>query len=346
MPLPPIPLPPFPNVPPGPGVPPLLRRPTFPTPNVLGPNGPNAESPVLRSDSPAITHEAAHTRGPQWGLYDGSTAVVVADSVIEVERRAEQAIADYPIEGGGFQSYNKVARPYEMRLVFTRGGSDADRTAFLDSLEVALKSLTLYTVVTPEKSYPNANVTHIDYRRSQSSGATLITADVWVNEVRTAPNPSFTNTHQPTAQGTQQGGTVQTRLPTPAEADAGRVAALRAPVDDPLLAQAPSPALGGPAPMVTIPTQAAANQTFNAILSGQAAQLKVYQRATGLFVDLYVNDALIIGGVAALNAAMIVRTPYLGFLGDLAFVDTQGSEDPTFGGLGTRFALMHFAPAA
>lgn len=94
--------------------------------------------------------------------------------------------------------------------------------------------------------------------------------------------------------------------------------------------------------MLTIPLQPEANQTLNTIVAGQPATLKVYQRSTGLFVDLYVNDALIIGGVIAHDKTMIVREPYLGFAGDLSIVDTQGSEDPYYAGLGSRWAMLYF----
>ena len=54
-----------------------------------------------------------------------------------------------------------------------------------------------------------------------------------------------------------------------------------------------------------------------------------YENANPVFVDLYVNSTtLIIGGVIALNNVPIVRNSYLGFLGDLAVIDTQGEEDP------------------
>jgi hypothetical protein len=60
-----------------------------------------------------------------------------------------------------------------------------------------------------------------------------------------------------------------------------------------------------------------------------------------LFVDVYVNDALVIGGVAARNDDPIVRSAYLGFLGDLYFHDTQGASDPTYGTLGTSHVLLY-----
>lgn len=64
-----------------------------------------------------------------------------------------------------------------------------------------------------------------------------------------------------------------------------------------------------------------------------------------LYLDLYVNDALIIGGVLCLNANVIVRDAYLGFTGDLAFYDTQGTSDPVSTGLGGRYVLMYLEAA-
>jgi len=99
-----------------------------------------------------------------------------------------------------------------------------------------------------------------------------------------------------------------------------------------------------------IPIIATPNQTMTIPLSGQPCRINVYQKSTGLYVDLYVNDALIIAGIVALNRVKIVRDAYLGFVGDLAFYDTQGDQwgnpqDPDYTGLGTRWLLYYFSPA-
>jgi hypothetical protein len=39
-----------------------------------------------------------------------------------------------------------------------------------------------------------------------------------------------------------------------------------------------------------------------------------------------------------------VRDEYLGFIGDLAFFDTQGMTDPDWTGLGSRYILGYFFP--
>ena len=89
-------------------------------------------------------------------------------------------------------------------------------------------------------------------------------------------------------------------------------------------------------PLIATPSQALAIP-----LGGQPCQLRVYAKAFGLFVDVYVNDALIVGGVVARNLETIVRSKYLGFSGDLYFVDRAGRDDPRFESLGSRFALIY-----
>lgn len=97
--------------------------------------------------------------------------------------------------------------------------------------------------------------------------------------------------------------------------------------------------------MMTIPLAAVPSQTLNVVLAQQNCTLTIYQKITGLFIDVSINDVLIIGGVICENANRIVRSAYLGFIGDLAFYDTQGSGDPTFDELGARYQLVYLETA-
>ncbi len=96
--------------------------------------------------------------------------------------------------------------------------------------------------------------------------------------------------------------------------------------------------------MLVIPLQSVPSQTITATLNNQNTTIDVITKSTGLFVNVYVNSVLIIGGVQAENEVKIVRDAYLGFIGDLAFVDTQGADNPVYTGLGTRFILVYFTP--
>lgn len=93
--------------------------------------------------------------------------------------------------------------------------------------------------------------------------------------------------------------------------------------------------------MLIVPTKALASQVLQVSLASQSVTLKIYQTAYGLFMDVYVGNVLIIGGVICENLNRIVRSTYLGFIGDLAWFDTEGTSDPIYTGLGTRWQLLY-----
>lgn len=97
--------------------------------------------------------------------------------------------------------------------------------------------------------------------------------------------------------------------------------------------------------MEVIPLIATPSQTVSPSLNGQSTQINVYQKSTGLFCDVYVAGSLIIAGVICRNLNRIVRDLYLGFSGDLMFLDQQGSDDPYYTGLGSRWVLVYLAPS-
>lgn len=93
--------------------------------------------------------------------------------------------------------------------------------------------------------------------------------------------------------------------------------------------------------MLIVPLQPLPSQVVSVLLANQPCLIELDQKSTGMFLNLYVNDALIIGGVVCENLNRIVRSAYLGFVGDLAFVDTEGASDPVYTGLGSRFNLAY-----
>jgi hypothetical protein len=98
--------------------------------------------------------------------------------------------------------------------------------------------------------------------------------------------------------------------------------------------------------MMTVPLQPIPSQQINVLLNNQPTTLNVYAKAFGLFMDVYLNQTLVIAGVICLNLNVIIRDAYLGYLGDFAFYDTTGNgNDPTYTGLGTTYQLYYFAPA-
>jgi hypothetical protein len=154
--------------------------------------------------------------GPKWGVFnaDGSIALQ-PDSIISVDAKREWSVPNYPQEQGAFQSYNKVMLPLDSNVRMTKGGTDNDRYQFLITLSTLAKSLQTFKIGMPE-GHIIANVTIIrfDFRRTSTNGVGLLTVDVALREVLTAPSPAFTNTAAPSGADPQNGGAVQTQSPT------------------------------------------------------------------------------------------------------------------------------------
>ncbi len=93
--------------------------------------------------------------------------------------------------------------------------------------------------------------------------------------------------------------------------------------------------------MMLVPIQAVASQTVSVILGNQACQFNIYSKLGIVYMDVYVNNNPIILGVQCQVGNRIVRSSYLGFLGDLVYIDTQGSSDPSYSGLGSRWLLEY-----
>ncbi|KMK23093.1 hypothetical protein ABW11_21010 [Pluralibacter gergoviae] len=93
--------------------------------------------------------------------------------------------------------------------------------------------------------------------------------------------------------------------------------------------------------MQEISLQPSKSQEVRVSLGNQSCRIRLHQRSTGLYIDLWKNDAPVMQGVICLNCTRLVRYPYLGFRGDLVFVDTLGADDPAWDGTGERFKLYY-----
>jgi hypothetical protein len=98
--------------------------------------------------------------------------------------------------------------------------------------------------------------------------------------------------------------------------------------------------------MLIVPLQPVPNQTLTVLLANQNCRINVYQKFFGLYMDIAIGAAapILTGGVC-LDRNKMVRYSYLGFVGDLAFFDTQGTNDPTYDGLGSRYQLVYLEVA-
>ena len=188
----------FPNVPIAQGVPAVARSLLFPANST--------PEPELTGSGEEANADATR----QWGMFtqDGDFAIP-CDNVVAFEVGLEARISDYPVEKGGFGSYNKVQMPYDVRLIMTRGGTVEDRQDFVKAVQDAWQATELFNVVTPEGVYLDVNVVTVRQVRAADRGAGLLTMEVGLRKVRQTAKLTFTNTKEPSGAGQVKDGSVQ-----------------------------------------------------------------------------------------------------------------------------------------
>lgn len=153
-----------------------------------------------------------------WGIYLGGAPLILADTALSFEYRQQWSVSDYPVERGAFESYDKVQIPYDARFRFAKGGSEAERQAFVASIAAIAGTTTLYNIVTPEAIYISCTISHYDYSRKADNGLGLMQVDVWALEVReTATQQLTSSASNPVNAPQSNGGAVQTAAPTAAQ---------------------------------------------------------------------------------------------------------------------------------
>jgi len=93
--------------------------------------------------------------------------------------------------------------------------------------------------------------------------------------------------------------------------------------------------------MQTVPLQPVPSQSTKVVLGGQNCQILIYQKPQGCFVDINADGVDIVVGIIGRDAVPLVCREYTGFIGNLLFIDTQGSDDPSYDGLGSRWSLVY-----
>lgn len=93
--------------------------------------------------------------------------------------------------------------------------------------------------------------------------------------------------------------------------------------------------------MRRIPVEAVPSQHLNIVLGQQNCELLIYQKSGLVYVDVTVSGKTIIAASLARNRVRLVRGKYLGFVGNLMFVDTQGHDDPVYSGFSNRWILIY-----
>ena len=156
-----------------PGIPPLLS-------NQLGAAAATIAAPYIA--------QLLQINAPKWGIYDaaGKVQVLNPDSFLGIEYINSHRVSNYPVEKGSFAYYNTVQDPFSARVKMAIGGSENDRTNFLNTVDTLSTSLNLYTLVTPEKTYANVTIERYDYRRETNNGAGMLVVNIHFLEIRLA----------------------------------------------------------------------------------------------------------------------------------------------------------------
>lgn len=96
--------------------------------------------------------------------------------------------------------------------------------------------------------------------------------------------------------------------------------------------------------MLRIPLQPVPNQTLAVTLARQNAQIALRQNGPNMYFDLQLDGAYIVRTrICRDRQRLLLDAAYRGFVGDFAFIDTQGTEEPQFAGLGDRYQLVYLA---
>lgn len=167
-----------------------------------------------------------------WMILDDTGSIAIKpDTVAKFEYRNEGRVSDYPMEQGAFDSYNKVATPYQIRMLMVCSGLNyaqsaaqaitnalgigigqnfASRGDFLSTLDYMLATTDLFTIVSPDAIYKSVTLEHYDYRKESSDGATMLKVEAWFREIRVNAGATYSTSNSPSAAGPADLGTVHT----------------------------------------------------------------------------------------------------------------------------------------
>ncbi len=168
-------VPAFPDVPNVMGVPALIRR-AQPVLDAIG-YASSIDNKINRLLSPPVEET--------WGVFDDAgVKVLTPETFIGLEFRQESNVLEHPIEEGSFSTYNKVDSSFDASIVMATGGTNSDRAALLQQVEILIASLALYTIVTPEVTYESVTLCGYGFSRQQSNGSHQIVVSLRFKEIR------------------------------------------------------------------------------------------------------------------------------------------------------------------
>ena len=89
----------------------------------------------------------------------------------------------------------------------------------------------------------------------------------------------------------------------------------------------------------TIPLKQAPSQSVSILLDNQPCLIELRQLNGRQYLSLSLNGEVVCNSVLLVNRSRIIRAEYMGFIGELAVIDTQGDEPPQYTGWNERWLL-------
>ena len=206
-----MPLIPYPNIPALPGVPALARS-----------NNAQFVGAALNIAGQLLPNNLF---GQKYSIVDDAgKTVLVPNSFVSFEYKKEAKVPFYPIEQGGFQGYNKVQLPAEIRVTCAvtgsmtgllqsfdifklNGATPMGKTAFINQVNELITSVSVLTINTPNKNFPDYTLTHFDYRQESKMGAVMLIAQLYFQQIISVASTTVTTT-APSGASPQSNGQV------------------------------------------------------------------------------------------------------------------------------------------
>lgn len=154
----------------------------------------------------------------EWTLTDSDgNNVVEFTSFISLDAKIEHNVVSSAIEEGSFATYNKVAKPLQIRITLAVEGNDDEIGTAIDKLYNLSNSTKLLSISSPDVEYNNLNIESVSYIRKTDDGLGVIFFEIKLVEVQEV-KAEYTNVK---VGGRKDGGKVQPKKETSFAAGAG-----------------------------------------------------------------------------------------------------------------------------
>ena len=196
----------FPNVPIAEGVPNLARsayslaQKTGTTGRVMGLTGGLAGT--------FLGHYLNAMLAPTYALLNQKEEkVITPDGPAEFEMKGDASVSTYPVELGGFQSYNKVINPEDLSLsLLCNGQGPMSHKDFLKACHELKNGIDVIKLVTPKYVYPYVICTGMSHQTTARNGVTLLKVNLTFKEIRVTGTTSFPNAKTDSGAVMREGG--------------------------------------------------------------------------------------------------------------------------------------------